>query len=246
MKIKDYVLISSSFFLLCFFIYFLYKPDIEVDKNNCRADGELSGHTIVIVDQSDTFTNNQISNLKNKINKEVNKLKEFEKITIVSSDKKNPLEIKEWFSSCLPPQGYVIFGRSKDIKEKWKKSKNKFDQDIQDLLQKDKAEFSPIIEMIRIVSRREDFSEESVPKRKLLIVSDMLQNSKDFSFYTQRLDWQKVKKFSKSQIGEKLKNVNLEMCFIERFGAKKNRDHKDKWVSLFEYLNTKKIKVRDW
>lgn len=170
---------------------FVYPTLTEssLDEIGCPTDRTVS-HTLVLIDRTDVFTENQIILLRNLLNQFKQNLKLLqvrEKLSIYVLDDKKPIKPIPSFSACRPES-------RKDVNElianpdfAQEEFDRKFGMPLNDLLtgltQGGKADQTHLMEMLREISLLDDF-QQSVSKRRLIIFSDMLHHTKDFSMYS--------------------------------------------------------------
>lgn len=166
------------------------KPP-ETDTENCRRDGVIPAHTIVLVDQSDPFEPADVDWAWQLMFDEAKALKKHGRLTIVGIDAENPDQGASVFSRCSPGspnQANPIFENPRFIEQDWK---TKFEQLMrertEELMLHDQAPQSPLLEHMRGILRRADFRTEA-PLRRIVIISDMYQHSDAYSMYNSGLN----------------------------------------------------------
>ena len=192
----------TSIFILFFFNVSVYGADYpnipkEIDLKNktyCDKKGRKFGHTIVLIDLTSDLESAQIKFIKDQVFTEEFFLKKdpFTKFSFLLIDNKNPLNQEFVFSKCRPKTGgdakleKTSWTENKTFIEKYYKEFIMASQSTQRAIFNDKisSEYSYIYETIASLwqNPKFDFSEKT-GKRKLIIVSDMLQNSERLSFY---------------------------------------------------------------
>lgn len=160
-------------------------------------------HTLIIVDTTEKFNENQYELLQNQIlnNSSIAKLPPYDRISILDLTGRNitATQTKPVFSKCRPRSGEKSSQYKLDQpsfwnpKEKMQQAYNFFNQDLAkarthfDELGELSGEFSMIMELIKEISRVDglNFTDGSGYKnRKLIIFSDLIQNSENLSIFT--------------------------------------------------------------
>src|SRR5262249_20731981 len=138
---------------------------------------ELSN--VIIADTTDALTSNQLRQLKVAIMRARDDLPVYSKLTLLFLDAGAPYEPREIFSMCNPgssANSNPLFATASHLDKRWKDS---FGQPLDDtiawLKSAPTAEASPIMETIAAATQRPDF-DSRIPKRKLIVVSDLLQH----------------------------------------------------------------------
>ena len=214
----------------------------------CRDD--VSAHTIVVLDKTDKLNSNQQRAILNYINREKSRLDTFEKFsifTLTDSSYANPDPI---FSKCCPGTGK----EANQLYQNPRKIQLRFDQlfskplkeNMSDIFSNDIGSKSPIMEMIRDLSFRDDFG-EAVQKRTLIIISDMMQNTLNYSQYSDSLDYTD---FSQQPYADELTtnlgSVDVIILYLHRDHLRKiqGKRHLSFWKRYLEETGAGNIEVR--
>ena len=94
---------------------------------------------------------------------------------------------------------------------------------------------SPILETIRAVSRRPDFS-TAVPERRLVIISDMLENVEEFSHYSRDYSFSRVRQNGYyASVRADLRDVEVRVLYVDRPGQQRHQGprHIEFWREYF-------------
>ena len=170
-------------------------------ENLCAKDGTKYGHVIIIIDKTTQLKPPRIDFIKSEVfgEKFYERYEPFTKFSYLLINSESPSSQKFVFSKCRPKRGSkTTYSKQHDISEmeserenlrNIKKAWNHFMQES-DKAQKRifandvSAKWSMIYETIVHAMRNPnlDFGEE-YKNRELIIVSDLLQHSKRFSFY---------------------------------------------------------------
>jgi len=212
------------------------KPDPET---LCPEDRPLVAHTVVLVDKTDPLTEGQFRYLKEKILGARDRLVQFEKFSIFVLDDKNYMSPEPLFSKCNPGRGDEANPFYQNPRKIQKKFDAFFEQPLEDTLKDLKsvgvASRSPIMEMIREISYRKDFSNQ-VPERRMILVSDLMENMPDH--YTQYAGTINYEFFTEQPYAGELKanlsQVKVDIGYLMRNGmGLQTNDHVLFW---YKYL----------
>jgi len=186
------IIIVSAVILVAFLgLNFALKPP-AVGVDNCRLDGVIPAHTIVVIDQSDRFEQNDADWVVELIRRETISLRSEGRLTIYSVVDNAERPIDMLFQRCTPGAPNALTGlyQNRQIREQafQEQFKSSLDGGIREAIQNDRADSSPLFETFEQLLRRPDFA-PNIDNRRLIIVSDMIQNSPRYSFYRQPADW---------------------------------------------------------
>ncbi len=196
--VRNRYLIGGALIALIFG-FFVYSKLTELP--NCET--SPSAKLVIIIDQTDKVTDLQQQELKSRVSKFVNNLKEKSSLTYdparlkeldapvntlvsVFYVRSNHKEIKPEFVGCRLPNGSDTNAVTADPTANKKEFDSKFfgplSKTIRIESQPDKA--SPILETLSAISRTNYFSPlgQGKPKTRVLIFSDLIQHS-DISLY---------------------------------------------------------------
>lgn len=214
----------------------------------CRDD--LNAHTIVVLDKTDSLSNNQQNFVLNYINNEKAGLGTFEKFSIFAFTENTYTNPDPVFSKCNP-------GRGKDANQLYqnpRKIQLRFDEffsrpleeNMSNILSDNTGSKSPIFEMIRELSLRDDF-EAAVNQRTLIIISDMMHHTSEYSHYKNTIDY---KYFSEKpyayEVSASLNSVNIRIVYLLRdnLGNIQGKRHLSFWEEYFEEMGAGVVEVR--
>ena len=174
-------------------VIFVSSIGEDLDKFGCPVDRKV-GHTLILVDKTDPFTENQqmiLRNLLKQFKQELDLLQVHEKLSIYILDGSNYIQPKPAFTSCRPKseeEANIIIENPRILKENYdKRYAEPLEKAIATLLEGSRADVSPLLEMLREISILRDFQQD-YPRRRLIIFSDMIHNTEQFSMYNARTD----------------------------------------------------------
>lgn len=248
--IIGYIIIGVCVSILCATVALAIVLKGEKYDPETFCQEEISAHTIVILDKTDKLNSNQQHAILNYINREKDRLDTFEKFsmfTMSDSSYANPSPI---FSKCSPGNGK----EANQLYQNPRKIQFKFDQlfskplkeNMNDIFSNDIGTKSPIMEMVRDLSLRDDFG-NTVQKRTLIIISDMMQNTSNYSQYGDSLDY---KGFSQqpyaNELTTDLGSVDVKILYLHRDHLRKvqGKRHLSFWERYLEEMGAGDIEVR--
>ena len=163
----------------------LFRPaDLHPDTL-CPTSRPVAGHTVAIVDRTDRWTPGMSDALRQLIETAQRETPQYQKFSIVSLDadqSTHPL-----FSICNP--GAPTFWS--DLYRGRRYTHRDFDQKFvgaaDRVVEPAEASSSPIVEYVHRWLGSDDFS-AAMPARRLILISDMRQNSPLYSIYAVRPD----------------------------------------------------------
>lgn len=211
----------------------------EIDPQTlCPIDGPPT-ITVVLFDRSDALSVPQQEAMRRHLHLIKEGLVEREKLVIhLVNDTANQL-LTPVFSTCNPGRGEGLSywsANPKKIKQDWdKKFSNKVDQVISDMLQPSSMPHSRIMESIQSVVIT-DFMLLRDSSKKLVIVSDMLQNTPEHSQYRGITPFSAFKSSAYyRRVQTNLDGVEVKIFYVNRGAAHANHEaqHIDFWRHYF-------------
>jgi hypothetical protein len=221
------------------------KPP-ATDTDNCRRDGSLPAHTVVLVDQSDPFDETDVNWAWQLMFEEAKMLKKHGRLTIMGIDAENPDYGKEVFSRCSPgspSRANPIFENPRFIEQDWElKFEDQMRGRISELMLTDQAPRSPLAEHIKGILRRSDFR-PSMEHRRILIISDMYQHSDAFSMYNSGLNKEAMIKAMSAMEFPPLNGAEIAIFRVDRKGQLKGQDINEFWKSVLGQSGAANVEV---
>ena len=151
----------------------------------CPTNRPLEGHTVVIVDRTDRWTQAMGSALTQLVENAQRDTDKYEKFSIVSLDADQ--SVHPLFSICNPGEptfwSDLYRGRrytTRDFEERFVGAGERI---VEQVREPSEARTSPIVEYVHRWLGSDDFN-ASVRHRRLILVSDMRQNSPLYSIYS--------------------------------------------------------------
>ena len=204
-------------------VFVWLRPDpVERDPDTlCRSDGP-SSITAILLDSTDSFGATTKQDLSNGMWDCLGESEENHEISIFAVDSVREKTLDPIIRVCNPgdPDEANLLIQSKEIIErKWNQQfRQPLEEKLDSLLTAQEAPSSPIMESVQSVSithfgaaRR-----DTIPRR-LIIVSDLLQNSDEISFYREAPDFNRFQRTPEARwLNPDLRNVDIEIWLIQR------------------------------
>ena len=175
----------ASVFGLFAVMAFNLPPALMAD-NSCRSDRKDPAHTIMLIDQSDPFTENDLGWVQEFVDAEARNLPRYGRLTVMTPNAADPYDPKVIFTKCSPGSAQdanPILSNPRMIEDTWRDTFfQPLSSEIQTALKDDRQPASPLSEALYAAADRADF-QSGKASRRLILVSDLMQHSDEFSFY---------------------------------------------------------------
>jgi len=219
--------------LAAFFYY--VEPAVKRDPETaCRVDEEISRETIVVIDATDNFNVTQALRIKKEIGLMLSSAVIDERFSLYVLDETINKKSQK-FSVCNPGDGSnksEITSNKRRLKKHWEDLfYNRFTNAVDELTGSHTAAQSPIIEMIKFVSVN-TFLDSRATKKRLVIVSDMLHHTQQYSHYRGSPNYAKFSKTSYAMTMQPLlEGVDVQIFYLinEKHILLQNRGHIEFW-----------------
>ena len=212
---------------------------------------EIPAHTIIVLDKTDAFSANQQRFIWTYINREKDKLRAFEKLSIFKLTDNTSVNPEPIFSKCNPGRGK----NANSLYQNPRKIQIRFDsffskplkENMKNLLSDNTGSQSPIFEMIKELSFRDDFSDD-VQHRTLIIISDMMHHTSEYSHYRNST---RYKCFSRKtyayEVATNLNSVNVKIIYLlrDKLRNTQGEDHMLFWGKYFQDMGATVSMVRN-
>jgi hypothetical protein len=205
----------------------------------CPAVGP-DGLTVVLIDASDPLNVVQRQDLRNRLQELKDTLGDHFAIDLYALRPfANELLQPEGGRVCNPGSGdhaSVLTSNPRLIKERWK---SRFSEPLDDIfdrmLQDHTASKSPILESIQSIAVSEfGHIPDRIAARKLVIISDMLQNTDEFSQYRHLTPFSELRQTAYyRRIRADLHGVEVEIYYIQRSADMQGKQHIQFWQEYF-------------
>lgn len=224
--------------ILCFaLLYFLNKgPDLNPENGCPTSDPRPSAHTVVIVDQTDKFSISQINYAKQIILLEYERLHQGEKFTVIGLEE-DPTALSRTFSRCRIKRGKDISGLVSNpqmVEAEFDRIVGtQLNEFVDGLKNSPQSDSSPIFETVEMMLDEPDFN-SSETKRRIVIVSDMVQHSPKVSHYTNEAEsWRRLpSRFRELDFTQS--EVRIHYLKRPSLNSIQGASHKNHWVNFFK------------
>lgn len=245
--ILNFVLAGLAVAIIGFSFYAL-QPEPYDELTLCELSDDLPPHTAVIIDKTDEYNEQQADLIAAVIRRSRNRLEIGERFTLFELDQFGQFDPRGRFSLCNPGRGdqvNALFRNPAQIEERFNEKFNQPLEDIlEDLVEPKEAPNSPVLEALARLGQTDAFSSRA-PARRIVMISDMLQNSDVFTIYggggslpTDIPDAISVADTTMRRFGDSLNGVELEIRLIPRarYVDMQRGALKDYWDEVFDEL----------
>lgn len=209
----------------------------------CPVDGPVA-YTIVLIDATDEFSPIQKADLRRYFNELKDAVPKHSQIAIYAPQEMTQEKLlTPALKICNPGDAQGVSGLAQNpaqIQRRYEKDfLEKLDAVLGQSLSASGANSSPVMEMIQAVAVDALPVHSSEPKR-LIVVSDMLQNTEWYSHYRDSMDFETVKKNSSFQhVYVDLTGVHIDVLYVGRVGYEhlQTNGHGIFWDQYFQYMN---------
>ena len=251
--------------------YFFQSTSDPLDKNYCSINNGPNAVTAIIFDKSQMYTNDQVTDIKTSFNLwlageeaitknrniDLDFFQEGNLVQLYVADENalsQPDGLKPMAELCVPKD----FRAAKDLKniEGWIQNPDFLERDynnflsafnsiIEGLLEKAEGN-SPIMETLIRISNSESFQKHPNVNHNIFIVSDMIQNSNNWTHYSGRNQGANWSRFSSEMSGTVFMRPRLNQVQVQVFYAKRQnqrdksiqtRSHVQFWEEFFFNAN---------
>jgi hypothetical protein len=206
----------------------------------CLRHQPLAAHTVILVDETDPLSEGQARRLRAVLDRTAQSVVLHERLTILLLDPASPYEPRRIFSMCAPrnpQQERYVDGNQRLAQKRWDDAFGKpLNDAIAQLMLVPSSPQSPIVEALKGITWLEDFGPD-LARRRLILFSDMLQNTEGLSHYRGRPDfvrWSATEHASRHRI--QFTNVEVRIEYLQRPETLRlqTEDHRRFWADFFE------------
>ena len=233
---------------------FVLKPAEYDSQTLCLAD-TVPPHRVVVIDKTDLYSPAQAEAIGGLILAERDALAIGERLSLYELNESGELRNTNRFSLCNPGAGAQVnplYRNPERIQARYNALfAAPLDRALADLVTPKDAPMSPIVEALARLGQDPAF-DRTVPARRIVLVSDMLQNSDLFSVYGRRRGVfeqrvpppQTVAAAIRETYGDSLRGVDLEIRLIPRRSWEEEQTGalRDYWDAIFLQLGVR----ADW
>jgi hypothetical protein len=205
--------VLAGFAFISFGVWY-FRPPLPDAQTLCPTTRPIAGHTLVIVDRTDRWNPAVGEALTELIEHAQRDTRRYEKFSIVALDAN--LSTRPVFSVCNPGEPNFLT----DLYRGRRYTRLDFDQKfigaadsvVSQLRAPAEAHTSPIVEYVHRWLGRDDFNAQ-VPHRRLVLISDMRQNSNLLSMYADPHGG-RLGRLVQDEFGDDAGNVAFDVYFV--------------------------------
>ena len=215
-------------------------PRGEYDpKTLCPQDGDYS-RTAVLIDATDSLSATQVKTIHEEIGALRERLAPHEWVGIFVLDEDNLVLPSPEVALCYPGDestANLLYENPRQIRRRYERQfRAPIEAALERLASLPPKRTSPILEMIRAVALDRNF--DSTKGRRLIVVSDLLQNVPDYSHYRTKPDFEQWRNtpYASEFLQLSLLDVNVDILYLKRTDARslQRRYHIAFWEDYFD------------
>lgn len=224
----------------------------EYDPETLCLSGETPPHMALVIDKTDLYSPRQAVLIEDLVLDSRDRLTIGEKLSLYELDARGELINTNGFALCNPGRGDQINPLYRNPQRVEARYQALFEGPLQDalsdLVEPKESPASPIIEALARLSVEDDFDYDT-PRRTVVLVSDMLQNSELFTVYGRGRadlagalpDPRLVANAVRSEYGDALAGVTIEIHLIPRPGWESQQAGvvRGYWEEVFRQLGVR-------
>jgi len=224
----------------------------EYDPDTLCLSGDIPPHTALVIDKTDFYSPDQAVRIESLVLDSRDRLTIGEKLSLYELDARGQLINTNDFALCNPGRGDQINPLYRNPQRVEARYQALFEGPLQDaladLVEPKQSPASPILEALARLAVEEDFDGDT-PRRTVVLVSDMLQNSALFSVYGRNRadlaralpDPRLVADAVRAEYGDALAGVTIEIHLIPRQGweAQQAGVIQGYWAEVFRQLGVR-------
>jgi len=236
--------VAIAFTALAFFRYGLQNDQVLLDEETlCPVEGGSPKYVALVFDKSDTYNKVQQHFLRRYFSQFKAELAAGTRISIYVIDNQQNKEIQPDFIVCAPRTGLdanAFYENPKRIQQRWQSQfEQPLDRAIDGFMQAGQSDFSPIMEVFQIISLSAFPSGNNAAEKQIILISDMLQHTSEWSHYRAELDFKTLQKTNYYQrINTDLQNAEVNILYVRRDGLEQlqNKRHAFFWADFIESI----------
>lgn len=241
------LLILCVLAVLAFLAFFRYelldKQSLYDPETLCPIGSKSPKHVALVFDKSDTYNKVQQQFLRRFFNKFKAGLLPGTRVSVYVIDDQQNKDIAPDFVVCAPRTGIdanAFYENPKRIQQRWHRQfEQPLDQAIEGFMQAGKSDFSPIMEIFQTISLSAFPLNDSAADKQIIIISDMLQHTAEWSHYRGQMDFTALQKTAYYQrINTQLQNAEVTILYVRREGKEQlqNKRHAFFWADYIESI----------
>ncbi len=231
------------------FLFYNLSQTPDYDEQTLCVLGEgIPPHTAVLLDKTDNYSRRQADRIASLVRRTSNDLEVGERFTLFELDERGRMDEDGAFSMCNPGRGdqtNALYRNPRIVQERYAEQfEGPLNEIMDGLISPREAPRSPVVEAIARLAQTEAFGPDA-PERRVVVISDMLQNSDTFSIYggggslpANIASPVEVAEAIERQFGRRYRGVEVEVRLIprERYEDLQRGALRDYWETLFSEL----------
>jgi len=248
---KLFILIAIFVLGLLSFAYYQAKSN-EVIRNKislCREDGFITTENVILIDATDSFNSTQALMVKKELKSIIENSTIDSRFSLYVINK-NISDEKPLLELCNPGDGgdkSELTSNKRRLLKTWQDNfYKKIITQVDLLIDLNVAESSPIMETIKYASVN-SFYDSVAKTKKLILVSDLLQHTRNYSHYKESINYDTFSSRSiANSLAPSLKDVDIEILYLYRAkdANKQNRKHISFWEQYFSDVGAVVTRVK--
>lgn len=238
------LLVLMALAVLAMFRYQLQNQQLAYNPDTLCPIGVASPKYVALVfDKSDSYNKVQQQFLKRFFAKFKAELLPGTRISVYVIDADNDKAIAPDFVVCAPRTGAdasAFYENPKHIRQRWQqKFAQPLDQAIAGFMQPSHAKSSPIMEIFQTVALSAFPIGNESAEKQIILISDMLQHTPEWSHYRGQMDFNRLQKTSYYQrIHTDLQNAEVNILYVRRAGqeALQTKRHAFFWADFIQSI----------
>lgn len=227
------------------------QPD-EYDPETLCLVGETPPHTVVMIDRTEVlYTPSQARRINGVIQEARDSLEIGERLSLFELNHRGQIANTNRFSVCNPGRGDQInplYRNPNRVQMRYEALFDRpLDQALDGLLDLIDSPVTPLLEALAELATQEEF-DRTVPGRRIILISDMLQNSQLYSVYgharwdlANRLpDPRAIASEIEARYGRALAGVQIEILFVAQdhdgWTPQQRALIRSHWEEIFRHL----------
>lgn len=233
------------------YLALVLQPE-EYDPETLCLAGDVPPHVGIVIDKTDLYSPEQAARIEDLVLANRDRLEISERMTLFELDARGELVNTNDFSLCNPGRGDQINPLYRNPQRVEARYQALFEGPLQsalsDLVEPKESPSSPILESLARLAVSENFDPET-PGRRIVLVSDMLQNSELFTVYgrnrgaleTRLPDPRDVAVAIEGEVGDALAGVTIEVYLIPRRSWERDQETviRAYWSEVFRQLGVR-------
>ena len=235
-----FVALGLTVAVLAVAVALAFWPRGEYDPTTlCPTDGDYP-RTAVLIDATDALSASQVKTIREEVNALRKRLTLHEWVGIFVLDEGNLVLPQPEVALCNPGDESTanpLFENPRQIRKRFEQEfRAPIEESVERLASLPSKSTSPILEMIRAVALDGNF--DSTKDRRLIIVSDLLQNVPEYSHYRQDANFDRWRDmpYARDFLQLSLLDVDVDILYLKRPDVRslQTRGHVAFWEDYFD------------